>query len=100
MKMRSEMNETLETFLKVVFSADSVGDMEGVRGSLSLYRADILETLRAGFGDLVEQRTLTLREFSILSDLDFESEDELYSYLRDANDYLFKGAETPPEPPS
>lgn len=93
------MHEDLDTFIRVGFSADSVGQLEGLRDGLALRNAEDLAVLREGFRELVEQRTLSLREFAMMCDLDFETEDEQYAYLSAVYQYMFEGAETPPEPP-
>ncbi|MFC7623474.1 hypothetical protein [Microlunatus sp. GCM10028923] len=93
------MDPSLKSFVSIAFSAEVAGSLEDVRRGLPRRGEAALLKLRADFRDLVDNRRLTLREFCMMSDLDFDTEVELYSYLHAAYDYLFENAETPPDPP-
>ena len=93
------MDQALETFLSVALSADGAVDLESTRRGLPRRGPERLNELRGNFRDLIEHRRLSVREWSMINDLDFDDEDALYTYLGAAYEYLFEGAETPPDPP-
>jgi hypothetical protein len=93
------MDDELSVFIQVGLSSDGAADLASVRRSLSLYRAEVLASIKENFKTLIEGRQLTLREFSMINDLDFDTEDDLYTYLEKAYEYLFEDAANPPTPP-
>lgn len=93
------MDKALLSFLSVALSSDGAVDLESTRKGLPRRGPERLNELRESLHDLIEHRRLSLREWSLINDLDFDDEDALYAYLGEAYDYLFEGAETPPQPP-
>ncbi len=93
------MDQHLQTFIQVGLSADGAVALHETRDGFKHEPAESVAAVREGLRDLIEQRRLSLGEWSMINDLDFDDEDALYAYLRAAYDYLFEGAETPPAPP-
>lgn len=93
------MDRALESLLSVALSADGAVDLASTRKSLPRRGPEKLAALRDNFRELLEKRSLTLREWLLINDMDFDDEDAMYAYLQAAYDYLFEGAETPPPPP-
>lgn len=93
------MDQNLKTLIRVAVSADGAAALHETRDGFKHEPAEKVAELREGLHDLIEHRRLSLREWSMINDLDFDDEDGLYAYLGGAYDYLFEGAETPPAPP-
>ena len=93
------MDPDLESFLGVALSSDGAVDMENTRKGLTWRGAEAHAALRDHFRELLETRSLTLRGWGLINDLDFDDEDALYTYLQAAYDYLFEGADAPPPAP-
>ncbi|WP_030262774.1 hypothetical protein [Streptomyces sp. NRRL B-24484] len=62
-------------------------------------RASWADGLRKMFDYVLEKRPLSHGEYCDLTSVDFESDDELYAYLRKVYDYLFLGSGEVPVPP-
>ncbi|WP_152365676.1 hypothetical protein [Microlunatus speluncae] len=73
--------------------------MENTRRDLPWRGDEAYATLRDHFRELLDTRSLTLRGWGLINDLDFDDEDALYAYLQAAYQYLFEGAESPPPAP-
>lgn len=93
------MNQHLQTFIRVGLSADGAAALHETRDGFKHEPTERVAELRESLHDLIEHRRLSLREWSMINDMDFDDEDALYAYLREAYGYLFEGAETPPAPP-
>uniref|UniRef100_A0AAU2JR31 Uncharacterized protein n=1 Tax=Streptomyces sp. NBC_00049 TaxID=2903617 RepID=A0AAU2JR31_9ACTN len=93
------MNETVKNFIKVTFSAEIAFRLDKVKRGLSLRSEENLDELRSGLREIVEDRTLTLKEWGSLSDIDFEDEADLYRYLDDCYAYFFGNREDFPVAP-
>lgn len=93
------MDDKLRDFITVGLGSDGAKDLSSVRHSFPLYRPEVLASIKENFKALIEERQLTLREFSMINDLDFDTEDDLYAFLQRAYEYLFEDASNPPTPP-
>ncbi len=93
------MDNELRTFISVGLSTEVAKDLSSLHESLSLYRPEVLASVKDNLRTMIEDRQLTLREFSMINDLDFDTEDDLYAYLQKAYEYLFEDAPNPPTPP-
>ncbi|CAL9524986.1 hypothetical protein [Streptomyces sp. enrichment culture] len=93
------IDDDLQVFLGGAFSAEVVDRLDHIRDGLGKRSPERQESLRRSFRQLIEERLLDLRSWAQLTDIDFDSMDELYDYLQGCYAYLFEGADSFPEAP-
>lgn len=93
------MLKTTRDFISITFCADVVDHLDEVRDGMAYKKAENLQALREDFLGIIENREITPLEWSVLTDVDLETEDEIYAYLEACYHYLFEGAEDFPEAP-
>lgn len=89
------MNEKAESILEGYFHPETAD--EDWRKVLSGGSAEYRATIRTGWADLLRTRSLSLKEFYDLTDtdLEIETDDELYAEIAKAYEHLF-GEPAPP----
>jgi hypothetical protein len=89
----------MRTFISIALNINGAApDPPAIKGSLrgsSVHRAEV----EAGLRQILATRELTTLDWIKMTHVDFDSEDELYSYLQKMYDYLFRGSEELPEIP-
>lgn len=89
----------LLTFLSGAFSAELIDRLDYMRPGLDQLPGERLASLQQSFHDLIVQRSMDLLTWVRATDLDFETEGEMYEYLQGCYEYLFEGAESFPDAP-
>lgn len=89
------MNEKAMSILAGYFDPETAD--EDWRDILSGWSAEYRETIRSGWAELLQTRSLSLRQFYNLTrtDLDYETEDQVYADIAKAYEHLF-GEPAPP----
>ncbi|MFZ3566359.1 hypothetical protein ACOKM5_05230 [Streptomyces sp. BH097] len=94
------MNRDLENFIKVYLDYDQAYDTSGtLRPTLHVFKPEYVERVRQGLETVLRDRRLSTPDYERLTDIEFESEEALYSYLQDMYRYLFGNGTAQPMPP-
>ncbi|GGV67169.1 hypothetical protein GCM10010277_75570 [Streptomyces longisporoflavus] len=93
------IDRDLQTFLGGAFSAEVVDRLDHIRDGLVRRPPERREALRSNFRSLIDERALDLRSWAQMTDIDFDSLDDLYEYLEGCYAYFFNSAATYPEAP-
>jgi hypothetical protein len=93
------LSEATSSFIRIALHIDGMAPYpasikRGWRGE-SKDKADV----EAGLRELLRTRELTTLDWLNMTGVEFDSEDELYSYLQKLCDYLFHGSQELPEIP-
>ncbi|GAA2608307.1 hypothetical protein SMC26_29105 [Actinomadura fulvescens] len=91
------MNEQLQKFIEVGLHVEQANDLESMKEVLEAGSADYAAAVKAGMQELLAERPFSVGDWFSRTYVSFDDEDELYSYLQDAYDYLFEGKGEPPE---
>ncbi|MGP3775851.1 hypothetical protein ACTWJ8_34015 [Streptomyces sp. SDT5-1] len=94
------MNTELEKFIKVYLDYDQAYDTSGtLRPTLYVFNPEYVERVREGLATVLRDRPLSTADYERITDIEFESDEVLYSYLRDMYRYLFENGAAQPMPP-
>ncbi|MCX4834896.1 hypothetical protein OG785_01435 [Streptomyces sp. NBC_00006] len=94
------MNRELEKFIKVYLDYQEGYDTSGaLRATLYAFKAEYVERVRKGLEVVLNERELSTGDYERLTDIEFRSDEDLYSYLREMFQYLFEDGEEQPMPP-
>jgi hypothetical protein len=93
------LSDKISGFISATLNIDGAApDPPAIKDSLrgsSTGRAEV----EAGLREILRTRELTTLDWIKMTHVDFDSEEELYSYLQKMYDYLFRGSEELPEIP-
>lgn len=93
------LSDTMSKFIRIALNVDgAAADPPAIKDSMRPGSASEAET-EAGLRELLRTRELTTLDWLRMTHVEFDSEDELYSYLQKMYDYLFRGSEELPEIP-
>jgi hypothetical protein len=86
------INEATKSFIRVALNISS-GDIypPAVKNSMRKGSKAEAET-EEGLRELLRTRELSTLDYAKMTYVDFNSEEELYSYLQEVYDYVFRGA--------
>ncbi|MFH8571118.1 hypothetical protein [Streptomyces sp. NPDC017993] len=94
------MNRELEKFIKVYLDYDQAYDTSGtLRPTLHAFKPEYVERVREGLETVLRDRQISTSEYEMLTDIEFDGEEALYSYLQEMFRYLFEGGIEQPMPP-
>ncbi|MGW3010703.1 hypothetical protein ACWC9R_17995 [Streptomyces sp. NPDC001219] len=94
------MNRELEKFIKVYLDYEQAYDTSGtLRPTLHAFKPEYVDGVREGLKAVLSNRELSTADYERITDIEFGSEEVLYSYLREMFRYLFEGGEEQPLPP-
>jgi hypothetical protein len=93
------LSEAMSRFISIALHVEGLAPYpEQIQGA---WRADSpgKSDVEAGLRELLQTRELTAADWVKMTDVEFDSDDDLYRYLQKLYDYLFSGAEDPPQIP-
>jgi hypothetical protein len=94
------VDKTLKGFIGAYLNVEVASEsLEGTRDVLKTFGADAVESLKKNFAELLATRELNALDYGYITYAEFETDEELYAYLRAVYEYLFNDAENEPEPP-
>lgn len=94
------MNRELEKFIKVYLDYDQAYDTSGtLRPTLHAFKPEYVERVREGLETILRYHRLSTADYERMTDIEFESEEALYSYLQEMYRYLFEDGAAQPMPP-
>ncbi|MEU5882816.1 hypothetical protein [Spirillospora sp. NPDC047279] len=91
------MNDQFQKFVEVGLHVEQVNDLESMKEVLEAGSADYAAAVKKGMQELIAKRSLSVDDWFHQTYVSFDDEDELYSYLQAAYDYLFGSRSEPPE---
>jgi hypothetical protein len=93
------ISDTMSKFIRIALNINGAApDPPAIRDSMRRGSRAEAET-KEGLRELVRTRELTTLDWLNMTDVEFQSEDELYDYLQKMYDYLFRGSKELPEIP-
>jgi hypothetical protein len=94
------VDKTLKGFIGAYLNVEVASEgLEGTRDVLKTFNADAVESLKKNFAELLATRELTALDYGYMTYAEFESDEDLYTYLQAVYEYLFNDAENEPGPP-
>ncbi|MFG2894561.1 hypothetical protein [Streptomyces sp. NPDC048248] len=94
------MNRELEKFIKVYLDYEQAYDTSGtLRPTLHAFKPEYVERVREGLETVLRDRQLSTSDYETITDIEFDSEEALYSYLQEIFRYLFENRKEQPMPP-
>jgi hypothetical protein len=93
------LSETMRNFITIGLSIDGGAPYPATLKNSWRKGSSAEAEIEEGLRELLGTRELTTLDWLNMTDVEFESEDELYSYLQKLYDYLFRGSEVLPEIP-
>ncbi|MBB1246883.1 hypothetical protein GL263_25515 [Streptomyces durbertensis] len=72
----------------------------GLRETLHAFGQRYADAVRVELAELVGERYLSVADYECLTSVEFETEDDLYTYLADMVEHLFGDGRGKPVPPS
>ncbi|MGW2341422.1 hypothetical protein [Streptomyces sp. NPDC001661] len=94
------MNRELEKFIKVYLDYDQAYDTSGtLRPTLYAFKPEYVERVREGLVTVLRDHPLSTADYERITDIEFESDEALYSYLQEMYRYLFENGTAQPMPP-
>ncbi|MFC5724751.1 hypothetical protein ACFP1Z_31840 [Streptomyces gamaensis] len=94
------MNEDLHAFIRAYMRLETAYDTTGfLRPTLLGFNESVVRNVRTGLEEILQTRSLTVDDYTGLTNIEFPDEDTLYKYLQDMYAYLFEGHPEQPEPP-
>ena len=93
------ISDSMSKFIRIALNINGAApDPPAIRDSVRRGSRAEAET-EEGLRELLMTRELTTLDWLELTDVEFDSEDELYDYLQKLYDYLYRGSEVLPEIP-
>lgn len=94
------MDKNLKSFIGAYLNVEVASEgLEGTRDVLKTFNADAVAELKKNFAELLATRELTALDYGYITYAEFESDEDLYTYLRAVYEYVFNEAENEPGPP-
>ncbi|WP_367041371.1 hypothetical protein [Streptomyces sp. Je 1-332] len=94
------MNRELEKFIKVYLNMEQAPDVSGdLRPTLHAFRKEYVDAVNTGLATVLRTRELSVGDYERLTDVEFDNEESLYTYLQKMYEYLFGDGEQQPAPP-
>ncbi|MEU8686075.1 hypothetical protein [Streptomyces sp. NPDC048611] len=94
------MNGELERFIKVYLDHEQAYDSSAtLRPTLHAFSPGYVEGVREGLKSVLSNREISTADYERITDIEFDSEEALYSYLQEMFRYLFEDGEEQPLPP-
>ncbi|MEV0123572.1 hypothetical protein AB0I16_18920 [Streptomyces sp. NPDC050703] len=95
------MNKELDKFITIYLNEMQAADVSGyLRPTLHGFGEEYIAAVREGLATTLSTRSLSLTDYVRLTDIEFDSEEALYSYLLDMQEYLFGDRPRQPAPPA
>ncbi|MFJ9851114.1 hypothetical protein [Streptomyces sp. NPDC101150] len=95
------MNQELRNFISIYLDLQQAYDTSGyLRPTLYAFKPSYVEAVKNGLAELVRDRNVSVGDYERITAIEFNSEEELHSYLAEIYEYLFGSGDTrQPVPP-
>jgi hypothetical protein len=93
------VSDTMSRFIRIALSINGAAPKSADYKGLDAQRIEYRGRDQKGLHELLRTREITTLDWLRMIDVQFDSDDELYSYLQKLYDYLFNIADELPEIP-